>query len=214
MGFPPPPPVKSSLSGLGQNTVSFPPPSLQDSELTGPGMAVTASPEHRVSITPPSPLGTPHKLATPYQQRQTPTFAPPPTSPLLSTFASASETPYTPPHQASLAITHTTRSTPASSPAHVGTNNNNDDQAFSSPQACSPYYSHSPGQFLEHHQQKQQQQQQQYDAYAIHASVYRPTEEEERAVVSPGKKPGGIGIKGERLEKGVNKWLKRLDKGW
>jgi len=44
--------------------------------------------------------------------------------------------------------------------------------------------------------------------------VYRPTEEEERAVVSPGKKSGGIGIKGERLEKGVNKWLKRLDKGW
>jgi len=199
MGFPPPPPqppMTTSAPGLIQNGTSIPPPPVQ---FSGARIPVTTPPQlqsTRISITPPSPGQAPrHQPSTP--QQPVPNFAPPPSTapPVLS------ETPYTPPHRASPAATSTT---PSFSPAHVGTNNGiNHDRA--SPQAYSPYYSHSPAQLLE---------QQQYDAYAIHASVYRPTPEE-AVGWSFGKTQGKQGgVKVDRLEKGVNKWLKRLDKGW
>lgn len=67
----------------------------------------------------------------------------------------------------------------------------------------------------QHHQHHHHPHGQNYD---VHNQVYRPTEAEGRhghhrpSEAGPGQQPGRLEQRADRLEKGVNKWLKKLDK--
>ncbi|KAJ5709366.1 hypothetical protein N7493_010700 [Penicillium malachiteum] len=70
-------------------------------------------------------------------------------------------------------------------------------------------------------QQQQQQHQRSGSEYDIHAQVYRPTSDEvnshaqkmaKKAMKAPGQRPHSIEDKAHRMEGGVNRFLKRLEK--
>lgn len=79
------------------------------------------------------------------------------------------------------------------------------------PGGYSNYEYNQPQQHHHHHHS-------QGDPYDVHNQVYRPTEAEGRhgqhrpSEAGPGQQPGKLEQRADRLEKGVNKWLKKLDK--
>jgi len=186
-----PPPQTRNLAKAANSFV--PPPTLPISMLAPPPQEVlpATSSTTRTSFVAPPP--------------SVPSFAPPPTS----SPSPPSAAPHTPPQQGSTAPIRT----PSSVSSHT-----NDVVSQHTPVPDGGYstYSYAPSTPTD--------QQSPHDAYAIHASVYRPTPEDMGGAggfkamgPTKGKKeatPGKLEVKADRLEKGVNKWLKRLDKGW
>ncbi|KAK7702328.1 hypothetical protein SLS57_011414 [Botryosphaeria dothidea] len=196
--FPPPPPQQSA-NGTPPYGQSFAPPPPNP---TTPGYGQTPTPTHpsfqRQST---MPAGYPGYNPSQQQQQQPPQpqYANYPQSPGYAPVQSPGlAPPGTPGHH------HQTFSTPLQSPAY----------APSPGMPPSGYSQYSYG-------QPTSQPQGQGEMYAVHGQLYRPTEQEasvhghHKAPVQPGPGapgPGKFEQRVDRVEKGVSKFLKRLDK--
>ncbi|KAI9879734.1 MAG: hypothetical protein M1830_007519, partial [Pleopsidium flavum] len=228
-GFAPPPgqyqtPMSSPLPGHFQQQQSFSgppqrhPSSLYSSPPPSAGLPYSPSPNQQgqrtssISSFPPPPP-TASSTASPHGRQQPPSFAAPPKDPNAHLYNQASQPMNSPTTQ----ILGSSYIAPPPQPLqHLQPQYA--DYLQSRPQNQQPsggYSNYESNQPHQHHHRYHSR----GDEYDVHGQAYRPTEDEGRShshhrpsVAGPGQQPGRLEQRADKLEKGVNKWLKKLDK--
>lgn len=228
-GFAPPPgqyqtPVSSPLPGQRQPQQSFsgPPQRQHSSSYASPppsaGLPYLPSPiqqGHRTSsvssFQPPPP--TAGSTASPHSRQQPPSFAPPPKDPNAHLYDQTSQPMHSPATQilGNSYMAHPPQPLQHLQPQYA-------DYLQSPTQKQQPSGGHSNYEYNQPHQRCHHHQSHD-DDYDVHSQVYRPTEVEGRShshrrpsEAGPGQQPGRLEQSADKLEKGVNKWLKKLEK--
>ena len=219
---PPPPPPPSNIGGTTYGSLGYvSPPPIQP--FSGPHVSPSTSarhlstsspyaPGHRassVSSIPPPPPQSAEKKPAP-----APVFGPPPQDPNPHLYGS-SAAPLVSPTTQILGNSYLDQQQPLQ---HLQPQYADYLQSHSPPQQP-PVGGYSNYQYdpsnPHHHHGKHHSQANDYD---VHSQVYRPTEEEAHShgrphkSSSPGQKPGRLEGRAEKAEKGVNRFLKKLEK--
>ena len=161
----------------------------------------------------PQPLPTSGSPASAIPKQQPPSFAPPPTDPNAHLYDQTSQPKPSPTTQI---LGNSYVGQPPQPLAHLQPQY--PDYLQSRLQEQPPLGGYSDFDYNQPQQPHQRHHPSQVDDYDVHNQVYRPTESEGRRAhqkqpeAGPGQQTGSLEQKADRLEKGVNKWLKKLEK--
>ena len=192
------------------STYTSPPPSARLSYSPAPiqqGQRVSS-----ISSFPPPPPST-GSPASAMSKDQPPSFAPPPNDPNAHIYDQSSHPKPSPTTQI---LGNSYLAQPPQPLAHLQPQY--PDYLQSRPQNQPPPGGYSDYEYNQPQQLHQYHRHSQGDSYNVHNQVYRPTESEGRhghhrpSEAGSGQQPGRLEQRADKLEKGVNKWLKKLEK--
>jgi hypothetical protein len=228
----PPPLDAADGTGLGaamhdqhpQHTQQYSNPlqsSFSPQPTTGP--YIPGPPSRTQTFSSPSPQGVQRTNTTgslPPPPQSPPSFAPPPSAPPPS-YDSQGPSPQPGLHRQSTQPTQQYANYPGS-PGHPPVQSPGfpshsplPSPGYAPQQQYQPLASPPPGGFTQYQYSSTTQQTPGTDPYAMHQQLYRPTQQEANVVdnePTPAQRQSNMGKRAEKVEKGVGKFLKKLDK--